>query len=163
MPSVCVLTGHRRIPPDERAELSFLLRQALRQAYGLGCRTFLCGGAMGFDRLAADTVLSLQGYEMPDARLHVYLPCRTQAAHWSKSEQKKYERQLEAADEVTCLSEAYYTGCMKERNRRMAESADYCIAYLTTTHSGSYQTARMASECGCPVINIAHYLKKYGG
>ena len=56
---VC-FTGHRTIPQTERAELKRRLRQeTVRQIEG-GATVFRAGGALGFDTMAAQTVLELR-------------------------------------------------------------------------------------------------------
>ena len=51
----CFFSGHRCLPEDPR--LLPALEDAIRRASGAGCRRVLCGGALGFDTLAARTLL----------------------------------------------------------------------------------------------------------
>ena len=67
--AACCFTGHRprglpRPDSDAMALLRLRLMQAVRAACGGGVRTFLCGGAQGFDQLAAEAVLALRGGEL---------------------------------------------------------------------------------------------------
>lgn len=154
MDKICVFTGHRMIPEGERGRLHRRLVGAVEDLYGEGYRTFCAGGALGFDRMAADTVLALR-QKHPDLRLLLMIPCRDQAARWSAADREVYERQLRDADEVQVLSERYFDGCMRERNRQMIAIASVCVAYVTSSYSGSAQTVRMAEARGVPVIHLA--------
>mgnify|MGYP005892656599 FL=1 len=154
MEKVCVFTGHRFVPAQERARLQRRLIDTVESLYADGYRTFCAGGALGFDRMAADTVLALR-QRYSDLRLLLMVPCRDQAARWRAEDRMAYERQLRDADEVRVLSEHYYDGCMRERNRCMIDLADCCVAYVTSPHSGSAQTMRMAQTRHIPVLNLA--------
>lgn len=72
---------------------------------------FGAGGALGFDTLAAQTVLKLRE-RYPDIKLILVLPCKTQARGWKQADIYEYERIKAAADKVVYTSEDYYRGCM---------------------------------------------------
>ncbi len=156
---ICIFTGHRAVPHACAARLKQLLEDTVEALYGEGVRIFCAGGAMGFDRMAADAVLGVRGRH-PAVRLCLILPCRGQENLWSLSERRAYQSQVQAADEVICLAEHYYDGCMRVRNQALADRADICVAYVTDPRSGSYQTVRMASARGVPVINLAEKLPR---
>ena len=73
----CAFTGHRpgKLPwgYDEKAatcmEFKFRLRESLEYLIGKGYVDFLSGGALGFDLMAAEMVLSLRE-KYPWIRLH---------------------------------------------------------------------------------------------
>ena len=44
----CAFSGHRAIPASSGPALRDLLMRAINYAYEQGCRTFYCGGAIGF-------------------------------------------------------------------------------------------------------------------
>ena len=66
----CCFTGHRiiKITP----ELVQRLRDAIVDVIGKGVMEFYNGGAIGFDMLAAETVIELKA-EYPDIKLHMLL------------------------------------------------------------------------------------------
>ena len=68
---------------------------------------------------------------------------------------QEYERIIALADEVICLSERYYKGCMHARNRFMVDNSNYCICYMTETTGGTAYTVGYAKQQGLHVINIA--------
>ena len=76
-------TGHRTIPPQQLEDLAQRLRAAVEDAIGRGYRYFGAGGALGFDTLAAQTVLDLKKI-YPHIRLILVLPCRSQAERWNR-------------------------------------------------------------------------------
>lgn len=151
---ICAFTGHRAVPDRERDRIRKALVRTVESLYADGFRTFCAGGAMGFDRMAAETVLALK-QKYPDLRLALVLPCRDQAERWAREERDIYLRQMRDADEVEVLSEHYYDGCMRARNRSLIDRAEHLVAYVTTCRSGSAQTLRMAEEKGIPVTNLA--------
>ncbi len=123
--------------------------------YERGFRRFLCGGAVGFDTVAASCVLELRE-SRPDARLILALPCEDQAFHWTPGERSLYRDIREKADRAIVLSDHYYNGCMMVRNRFMAYHASFCVAYwLGTASGGTASTVRLALRKGMPVLNIA--------
>ena len=104
--------------------------------------------------MAAAIVLSFRKH-YPDIRLMLVLPCADQDTKWSSEQKAVYEKQKKEADEVICLSQHYYDGCMQKRNQAMVDASSACIAYLTTLRSGAGQTVRMAKAAGLTVINVA--------
>lgn len=68
---------------------------------------------------------------------------------------QEYDRIIALADEVICLSERYYKGCMHARNHFMVDNSNYCICYMTETTGGTAYTVGYAKQQGLHVINIA--------
>ena len=77
----CCFTGHRQIPPEERAEITSRLERVITSLYQKGIRYYGAGGALGFDTLAAQTVIRLRE-SCPGMKLILVLPCLTQARGW---------------------------------------------------------------------------------
>ena len=153
MKSICA-TGHRQIYEDGR-DLFCRVLDTVRKKARMGYTTFYAGGALGFDTLFAEAVLSARR-ECPTIRLVVVIPCRDQAARWSQTDRARYLRILSAADETVCLFERYTSGCMHARNRYMVEHSDLCLAYLVKNEGGTAYTAKYAMSRGIPVENLAH-------
>ena len=74
-------TGHRHLPPDKRDSAAASLGRAIEEAYKNGYRRFMCGGALGFDTIAALQVLDSRK-EHPDIKLILAIPCLDQAKRW---------------------------------------------------------------------------------
>ena len=147
MENACCFTGHRHIPEDERPHLYAALRQIIRELVTTdGITTFYSGGAQGFDTLAAMTVLEARE-SFPEIRLVVVLPYANQVDRWS------------AADEVICLADRYYTGCMFVRNRYLVDHSSLCVSYQTKQTGGTAYTVKYALKKGVKVINLADICK----
>lgn len=155
----CAFTGHRIIAAAHRDSVSGLILRAVEYAYGEGCRTFLSGGAVGFDTLAAREVIRFR-LSHPDVRLVLVLPCLDQDKRWSARDRDAYEYIIGAADEVKYLADTYTDDCMKRRNFALASDADIIVAYVGRSASGAGQTVRMAERMGKRVYNLYPTLEK---
>lgn len=154
----CCFSGHRFFSNEKQIQLSGELKTAILTAIQNGFMYFLTGGALGFDTLAAQTVLELrQSY--PKIKLILALPCRNQTAKWRQKEIKEYERIKTEADEVIYISEEYTKECMLERNRYMVDHSDLCICYMTRQFGGTAYTVRYAVKNGIDVINLSPTLE----
>ena len=162
MDKICSFTGHRRIDKAHKAKLLELLTKAVAYAYENGVRSFLTGGAVGFDTLAAKAVIIFR-ISHPDVRLIILVPCKNQSEKWSDYEKSVYEYTLSVADEIEYLAEEYYDGCMKERNAELAKRCDMLISYVGRYMGGSAQTLRMAQKLGKTVYNLYPSLAKAVG
>ena len=100
------LLFYRAIPPEDRARLLGWLERTVRELTAKGVRIFSAGGALGFDTMAAETVLRLQR-EFPDIRLILVLPCRDQTRGWRPENVARYEYIRGQADKVIYTSERY--------------------------------------------------------
>ncbi len=147
-------TGHRFIPASLTLQLRSRIETALLESYNNGYRTFLCGGARGFDTLAALEVLQFRNHH-PDIRLVLAVPCADQADLWPESDRKIWESVRVQANEVCILSESYYNGCMQARNRFMVDASSLCFCYLNRFQGGTWFTVRYALHCGLMLKNLA--------
>ncbi len=139
----CCFTGHRHIPEEKRSNLSAALRRIIKELVAEnGVTTFYAGGAQGFDTLAAMMVVEVRE-AFPNIRLIIVLPYANQTDRWG------------AADEVVCLSEHYYNGCMFVRNRYLVDHSSICVSYQTKQSGGTAYTVKHALLKGLRVINLA--------
>ncbi len=150
---VCAFSGHRAIPASVGPALRDLLARAIAYAYKEGCRTFLCGGAIGFDTYAAKAVILFR-VSHPDVRLVLMLPCADQSAKWTAAQRAAYDYVMREADESFILSESYVQGCMHMRNRAMIDRADMLLCYVGRESGGAAQTRRLAVQKGIPIYNL---------
>lgn len=81
---VACFSGHRRLPQD-CSLLKANLEKAIVELIEQGVVFFGNGGAVGFDLLAAETVLGLKE-KYPHIRLVMVLPCppRQQSLKWNE-------------------------------------------------------------------------------
>lgn len=86
----CCFTGHRNIPPLQSLQIAERLKTELIKLIDQGYLYFGAGGALGFDTIAAKTVLTLQ-QSCPQIKLILVLPCKTQTRGWEKEDIAIYE------------------------------------------------------------------------
>jgi len=150
--TVC-FTGHRHIPENELPIIKERLRETVIGLIERGYRYFGAGGAIGFDTLAALTVLELRAV-YPQIRLILVLPCRDQTALWNASDVLKYNEILRHADKVVYLHERYTNSCMHERNRYLVDNSSVCVCYLRHKSGGAAYTVGYARLYGCDTVDI---------
>ncbi len=156
----CFFTGHRDIvgvdaEDTERLQETmrgWLDRQVESMVYQ-GFSTFLCGGARGFDLLAAAAVLHAKQTYHPSLRLILLLPCREQTRGWNGRDLALHLAVLQRA-EAYYLQQDYDRSCMHRRNRLLVDCAITGVAYYDEKkeRSGTGMTVRYAAACGVPMI-----------
>lgn len=146
-PFTCCFSGHRIIAREDVLPLADDLHSTLETFIQGGITRFIAGGALGFDTLAANEVLSFREV-YPAVQLHLILPCRDQAKLWHKAAKAEYERILAAADSHEFLFDRYVDGCMQMRNRAMVNESDVLLAYYTGRAGGTRKTLEYAKEKG---------------
>lgn len=156
--TACCFTGHRpRMLPKESSPEGLALKarmaQTVRLAAEQGIRTFLAGGAKGFDTIAAEAVLGLKD-DGHDVRLVLALPAEDQAASWAEADRARYASVLARADETHYAALTSNPQAMRKRNRYLAEHADCCVCFLSASSGGTFYTVGKALERGIPVLNL---------
>lgn len=154
MGKVCCFTGHRQIPKNEIEKITNRTKTAMYELYQNGVDTFIAGGALGFDTLAALIVLKMK-IKFPEVKLILALPCKDQTKFWKENDIEIYESIKKQADQVICLSEEYTKDCMLERNGYMVDQSDYVIAYCKRQYGGSAYTVKYAKKHGKPVLYVS--------
>lgn len=150
----CCFTGHRDIPILQLPIIKSKLKKTIIEYIEKGYCYFGAGGAMGFDTLAAQTVLKLKE-TYPQIKLILVLPCLTQTRGWKEADVKEYERIKGLADKVVYTSQEYTRGCMFKRNRHLVDFSSLCIAHLTKDEGGTAYTVKYAKQNGVNIINLA--------
>ena len=146
-------TGHRLIGRDVLPHLSQVLDERLEQWYQAGYRTFISGGALGFDTLAAERVSVLR-CARPDVRLVLALPCADQDARWTAVERAHFQRMRYLADQVRVLAPFYDAGCMHARNRFMVDQSSLCICFFRYAGGGTQYTVSYALRNHVTIHNL---------
>jgi uncharacterized phage-like protein YoqJ len=155
----CFFTGHRKLPQRRISEIKELLTRKIEYLIEeKGVESFIAGGALGFDTLAAETVIELkEKYDF--IKLYLYLPCYDQSKLWSVNDRYKWRIIMAKVDDYQYITEGpYYDGCMQKRNYKMANDALYGIAYCVLSKSGTGLTMNYAEKIGNIVENIADEL-----
>lgn len=149
----CCFTGHRDIPADKADYLRYEVQKAIEYMMRKGITDFWCGGALGFDTLAAEEVLKLKD-NYPEIKLFIAMPCPTQSIGWNEKNKAAYDAIAAKADSVCTVSDKYYQGCMQKRNRFMIDNSSRCIAYFRRGRGGTYYTVKYARDCGVEVYYV---------
>ncbi len=150
----CCFTGHRQIPLGEQAEITSRLERVITSLYQKGIRYYGAGGTLGFDTLAAQTVIRLRA-NCPGMKLILVLPCLTQTRGWKPEDVAEYEYIKAQADKVVYTAQQYTPGCMHKRNRHLIDNSSVCICYLTRGSGGTGYTVAYAKKHGLEIVNIA--------
>ena len=151
--TVC-FSGHR-VLQDPKTEIEKKLEAAVRECINKGAERFLTGGALGFDTLAAKTIIHLRT-EYPHIKLILALPCPPyeQTLKWTAIQAAEYMEILGQADEVRVLSSEYTQTCMLDRNRYMVDNSSILIHYLRSNRGGTKYTVNYASTQNVQLVGI---------
>lgn len=151
--TVC-FSGHR-VFQDPTADIEKKLDKAVRDCIGKGAECFVTGGALGFDTLAARTVIRLRE-EFPQIKLILALPCPPQAQtlKWSAAQVAEYQEIISLSDVVRVLSPEYTQSCMLDRNRYMVDNSSTLIHYLRSNRGGTKYTVNYARTQNIELIGI---------
>ncbi len=150
--TVC-FTGHRHLTAEETKRLPKQLEEIIKQLIQQGCCYFGAGGALGFDTLAAQSVLKLKP-DFPHIRLILVLPCVNQTAGWSMEDKKVYAQICNQADKVVYTANQYKKGCMHLRNRHLVNHSGTCVCYLKQAFGGTFYTVAYAKQKGLKMISL---------
>ena len=154
----CCFTGHRNIPSylynEVRAAVSYTAKRLIES----GIDTFISGGAMGFDLIAAEAIIDLKS-TFPHIRLIFAIPCPDHDAKWRYNDRIRYNVLSRYCDEVIVVSDSYYDGCMLTRNKYMVDNSAYCVSYCTRKVGGTAYTLRYAAACGVINTEISNMIR----
>ena len=150
----CCFTGHREITLPVETIL-YNLEKQLKELISSGVIYYGAGGALGFDTIAALTVIKLRQI-YPHIKLIMVLPCKEQTKGWNSNDIEIYNYILNQADKVVYTSENYYPGCMHKRNRHLVNNSSHCICYLEKNTGGTAYTVNYAKEKGLTIYNVAN-------
>ena len=149
----CCFTGHRIIEKTDINELEKNLSIEIEKLIKRGIIYFNCGGAIGFDTIAAEAVLRLR--EIYDnIRLILVLPCRNQDGRWSEENKERYRKIKENADRIIYTSDSYTRNCMQIRNKHLVDHSSVCVAYIRRRRGGTAYTVKYAGESGDEIIVV---------
>ena len=153
----CCFTGHRDIRKEDEGTIREKLRDQILRLMDSGVKTFLVGGAVGFDMMAAETLIDLREQEGKELRLVSVLPFPQWRAKWGEAEKEREDRILEKSDEILFSTREYKREAYLDRDRRMVDASAVCIAYCTRKSGGTAYTVRYALRQEVPVINMAEW------
>ena len=104
--------------------------------------------------MAAEAIVSLKRI-YPDITLIAAIPSKGQASRFSFYDRKRYDRLLEAADEVIVLSDSYYPRCFVDRDEFIVNNSCKLISYYDGREKGgTFYTIRKAMAQNIPIVNV---------
>lgn len=119
------------------------------------CFTFYSGMAMGFDIIAAETVLLLrETHKKAKISLICVIPFIEQATAFPEEWKERYDAVLEQADGIILLSDKYYNSCYRKRNEFMVDNSDYVITWFDGKSGGTKNTLSYAKRKDKRIINL---------
>lgn len=154
----CCFTGHRNLPTSKTQEIADRTANEIRKLIvNHGVRFFRVGGAIGYDTLAAKVLFHLKETEFPHIRVILVYPFDGFSSRWAPTQRAEFERLWLKYDKRICIG----TGASREvylaRDRHLADSSAYCIAYCTRNYGGTAYTVRYAKRQGLEIRNISGY------
>jgi len=160
--SACCFTGYRpqkfpfplNFENMDYSKFNDKLESTIRQLIQNGITDFYCGGACGFDLLAAEIVLSIKRQNV-GIRLFCVIPFKNQAAQWNNKWQKRYETVLSQSDQIVMISKKYTPGVYQQRNCYMVDNSSVVLTFFDGKSGGTKNTINYAKSCGKKIINIA--------
>lgn len=147
--TVC-FTGHRRIL---HKNLPQKLDEIVEILINDGFVYFGTGGARGFDKLAAESIIRAKE-KYPDIKLIIVLPSKDSWDKWTRADREEYMQIAKKADKVTSLSDHYYTGCMHARNKHLVDGSSVCISYRYSSAGGTAFTENYARKKGLTIVSV---------
>ncbi len=155
----CSFTGHREISPQERASLLPRLKSTVLYLVSQGVKEFHCGGALGFDTLAASVVFDISR-EHEGIKLILELPYENQSGKWDDSQKRIYEFIKSKAYEINIHGEKpknreQAVKQLLNRNRVLIDKSHYCVCFLKKKSGGTLYTVNYAKLHDVQIINLA--------
>ena len=157
----CCFTGHRSLDVADPGMLGEAICGEVSTLYRFGFDTFLAGGALGFDTLAAREILRMKlSPDFSGLKLVLVLPYLGQESRWPPMDRAMYDYIRDRADDVIYTGDVYANGLLLRRNRYMVDHSAHCIAFLDEKRSrgGTLYTVRYARQNGVSVTNIYNRL-----
>lgn len=148
----CCFTGHRNLAGIDKKMVYNRTVDTVESLAQQGYRDFCCGGALGFDTLAACAVLEVR--QKLNIKLVLILPCHDQYKKWCQKDIEEYKRIIETADRAEYISNRYYPGCMHERDRILVDESSICVCCMARPGGGTGYTVEYAQKQGLRVINL---------
>ncbi|MBQ7400181.1 MAG: DUF1273 family protein [Clostridia bacterium] len=155
----CSFTGHRIITDEEKKTLLPALKSTILYLLSQGVKEFHCGGAIGFDTLAASVVFDVSR-EHPDIKLVLELPYENQSCKWKENQKKYYKFLKSKANEVNIhfknpKNKEEAVKALLGRNRILIDKSHYCVCYHKHEKGGTAYTVNYAKLHDVQIINLA--------
>jgi len=156
----CCLTGHRIIPPGEESKIMVraknILLKLIREK---NVRYFGVGGAVGFDMMAAEYLLSLKAHKEQQLKIISVLPWPgwMETDDWTDPLRIREKYILRACDKVVYVRDAYEKSVFLLRDRKLVDGSGYCVSYCNRPRTGTAYTVKYALSRGVKVYNASSF------
>lgn len=135
---------------EMKKNLKIEIEKAIVQSYD----TFICGMALGFDMICAETVLELKN-KYSHIKLFGALPCKNQDKLWNNVQKERYSKICSQLDGLRCIYNEYIGAeCMIERNEYMVNKSSLIIALFDGKNGGTKKTLDYAKSKGIKIVII---------
>ncbi len=151
MKTIC-FTGHRRLSQKQYDWLAETLPSVIERAIDRGFTRFISGGALGFDQLAAETIVWLK--DSYNIELWLAEPFLDFSSKWDASQKKLYNLTKGKANKVCTLEWSYFDGVYQERNEWMVDESSVVIAAWNGNPSGTKNTVDYAVTKNKRVLHL---------
>ena len=156
----CCLTGHRIIPPGEEKKIMVRARNILLKLIReKNVRYFGVGGAVGFDMLAAEYLLSLKAHKEQQIKIISVLPYPDwrETDDWTDELRRREDRILLGCDKVVYVRPEYEKNVFLLRDRKLVDGSAWCVSYCNRPRTGTAYTVRYALDHGVRVFNASSF------
>ena len=151
----CCFTGHRDVPATDVQAIIRNIEQKVRELVTAGYLYFGVGGAIGFDTIAAKTLIRLRQQEFPQIKVILVCPFDGFTSCWSVDQQRTYDDLLPCYDKVVIGTEKPCKEAYLSRDRHLVDWSSYCVCYLTKGSGGTAYTVDYAKKRGLQIHNVA--------
>ena len=152
--TTCCFSGHRSLPPETMDFVRQRTERAIRDLYLQGFRTFIVGGALGYDTMVAVLLFQIRT-EIPEIRVVLAYPYEGYNSSWTLQQWQAYRDRLLRYNEVVCVSEQASRYAYWARDRYMVDRSSLCVGYCIDAASGTGYTMSYARQKGVHVLNLA--------
>lgn len=149
----CCFTGHRILSAHEKARIPAKLDSILPPLIEQEICAFWLGGALGFDTLVTEHLLTLKR-QFPQLVICLALPFDGYRNRWSEIQKNRAANIDAQADQIAYCSHTPSKGAFLQRNRYMVDQSRYCIAYCNRSAGGTAYTLRYAQQKGLVIQNL---------
>ena len=149
----CCFTGHRILPANETTAILRKLDSILLPLIEHKVCVFWLGGALGFDTLVTEHLLTLKR-QFPQLVICLALPFDGYRNRWSEIQKNRAANIDAQADQIVYCSHTPSKGAFLQRNRYMVDQSRYCIAYCNRSAGGTAYTLRYAQQKGLVIQNL---------
>ena len=151
--TTCCFSGHRSLPPETMAFVRQRTERAIRDLYSQGYKSFITGGALGYDTMVAVLLFQIRT-EIPEIRVVLAYPYEGYNGSWTLQQWQEYRDRLLRYDEVVCVSEAPSKYAYWARDRYMVDRSSLCVGFCIDSASETGYTMEYARQKGVCVINL---------